>query len=137
MMLCGPSKAIISYPINHGAILNIAVMDYEHPVWEHEKWIVSAKHGELDRMFEGWGESARGLIDLVNTPSLAAWSVWDLPPVHTYTKARVCMLGDAAHAMTPFQGQGAGQAIEDALVLTTLLSKVTQPAVEIRSQTHS
>ena len=31
------------------------------------------------------------------------------------------MMGDAAHATTPFQGQGAAQAIEDALVLETLL----------------
>ena len=34
------------------------------------------------------------------------------------------MLGDAAHASTPYQGQGAGQAIEDALVITAVLSKV-------------
>lgn len=34
------------------------------------------------------------------------------------------MMGDAAHAMTPFQGQGAGQAIEDACVLQALLGKV-------------
>lgn len=34
------------------------------------------------------------------------------------------MMGDAAHAMTSFQGQGAGQAIEDACVLQTLLGKV-------------
>ena len=34
------------------------------------------------------------------------------------------MMGDAAHSMTPFQGQGAGQAVEDALVLQTLLGKV-------------
>lgn len=37
------------------------------------------------------------------------------------------MMGDAAHATTPFQGQGAAQALEDALVLTTLLAKVTAP----------
>ena len=36
-------------------------------------------------------------------------------------------MGDAAHASTPFQGQGAGQAIEDALVLVTLLGKVETP----------
>ncbi len=36
-------------------------------------------------------------------------------------------MGDAAHATTPFQGQGAGQAIEDALVLSTLLGRVRDP----------
>lgn len=34
------------------------------------------------------------------------------------------MIGDGAHATTPFQGQGAGQAIEDSLVLSTLLGKI-------------
>ena len=34
------------------------------------------------------------------------------------------MMGDAAHASTPFQGAGAGQAIEDALVLANLLGEV-------------
>lgn len=37
-------------------------------------------------------------------------------------------MGDAAHAMTPWQGSGAGQAIEDAMVLDTLLSAVKGPA---------
>ncbi|KAI9722566.1 MAG: hypothetical protein M1828_004561 [Chrysothrix sp. TS-e1954] len=40
-----------------------------------------------------------------------------------YIKGRVAILGDAAHATTPYQGQGAGQAIEDAMVLEALLGK--------------
>ena len=36
-------------------------------------------------------------------------------------------MGDAAHAMTPWQGSGAGQAIEDAMILETLLADVTSP----------
>ena len=38
------------------------------------------------------------------------------------------MMGDAAHATTPFQAQGAGQAIEDACVLSALFEKVSSPA---------
>jgi len=34
---------------------------------------------------------------------------------------RVALLGDAAHAMMPFQGSGAGQSIEDAYLLATVL----------------
>lgn len=37
------------------------------------------------------------------------------------------MMGDAAHASTPFQAQGAGQAIEDACVLSALFKKVSTP----------
>ena len=49
-----------------------------------------------------------------------------MPPAPTYHKNRVCILGDAAHAATPFQGAGAGQAIEDALVMEKLLGKVKE-----------
>lgn len=38
-------------------------------------------------------------------------------------------MGDAAHATTPYQGQGAAQAIEDALVLATLLAEVSDPSM--------
>ena len=64
---------------------------------------------------------------LLDTPDLATWAFWDTAPATTYTSGRVAMLGDAAHATTPFQGQGAGQAIEDALVIKTVLSKVQNP----------
>jgi 2-polyprenyl-6-methoxyphenol hydroxylase-like FAD-dependent oxidoreductase len=36
---------------------------------------------------------------------------------------RVVLLGDAAHAMTPNMGQGAGQAMEDAIVLANCLAQ--------------
>ena len=131
VMICGPGKAFLSYPIDHGEIFNIIGMDFEHKTWEHDKYIVPAKRAELDRVYEGWGPQSQHLIELLDTPTLAAWSLWDLPPMITYTKGRVCLMGDAAHATTPFQGQGAGQAIEDALVLTTLLAKVTVPESQI------
>ena len=70
-------------------------------------------------------EAAQLLVDL---PKLEAWAIWDLTPLDSYTATgrTVALLGDAAHATTPFQGQGAGQAIEDAYVIQALLEKVTE-----------
>ena len=48
-------------------------------------------------------------------------------PAKTYFKGNVVVLGDGAHASTPFQGQGAGQAIEDAYVLSSLMALVEKP----------
>jgi 2-polyprenyl-6-methoxyphenol hydroxylase-like FAD-dependent oxidoreductase len=54
--------------------------------------------------------------------------VWELTdPLPAHHHGRVALLGDAAHAMTPFQGQGACQAIEDALVLATTLGPDPDP----------
>ena len=61
---------------------------------------------------------------LINTPDLPAWAMWDYPAAPFYSKGAVTIMGDAAHASTPWQGQGAPQAVEDALVLETLLGKV-------------
>lgn len=56
------------------------------------------------------------------------WALFEHPPAPTYYKGRLCLLGDAAHASTPHQGAGAGQAIEDAFILSNLLGQITSPA---------
>jgi salicylate hydroxylase len=51
------------------------------------------------------------------------WALFDhLPGASTYAKNNFCLLGDAAHATTPHCGAGAGFAIEDAHLLSGLLT---------------
>ena len=49
------------------------------------------------------------------------WAMYDRDPLERWTKGRVALLGDAAHAMLPFFAQGAAQALEDAFVLAECL----------------
>jgi len=49
------------------------------------------------------------------------WALADLPRLPRWSRGRVVLLGDAAHAPLPHQGQGAGLAIEDAYALGVLL----------------
>ena len=39
-------------------------MDFTHTEWEHQKSIVPAKREELERIFNGWGQSAQGLVEV-------------------------------------------------------------------------
>jgi 2-polyprenyl-6-methoxyphenol hydroxylase-like FAD-dependent oxidoreductase len=50
------------------------------------------------------------------------WALYDRDPIPQWTRGRVTVLGDAAHPMLPYLGQGACQAIEDGAVLATALS---------------
>jgi 2-polyprenyl-6-methoxyphenol hydroxylase-like FAD-dependent oxidoreductase len=49
--------------------------------------------------------------------------LFDFPPISSWSRNNVVLLGDAAHAMTPNLGQGGAQAIEDAFVLAEQFEK--------------
>jgi 2-polyprenyl-6-methoxyphenol hydroxylase-like FAD-dependent oxidoreductase len=69
--------------------------------------------------FHGWHDPIPALIaatDSVLRDDLACLD----EPLPTYVRGRVALLGDAAHAMTPNLGQGANQALEDAVVLAAV-----------------
>lgn len=60
--------------------------------------------------------------------SLGAWPVYDMPDLESWNTNRVCLIGDAAHAVSPSSGQGASLAIEDAAVLASWIASATNPA---------
>lgn len=52
------------------------------------------------------------------------WPLFHHPDTPTYFKGRIGLLGDAAHASSPSQAAGAGQGLEDALILSKILGMV-------------
>ncbi|MCJ1440941.1 MAG: hypothetical protein MMC23_001427 [Stictis urceolatum] len=83
----------------------------------------------LEAVFEGWegtGEKvAKGAVELIfeGSKTPIAYSFWEHRDTPSYIRGRTLIMGDAAHSMTPWQGAGAGQAIEDAMVLSALLGQ--------------
>lgn len=70
--------------------------------------------------FAGWDEA---LLERVRACELLLrGAVFVRQPLEHWSKGRVALLGDAAHAMEPFQAQGAAQAVEDAYVLAVCLA---------------
>jgi len=63
------------------------------------------------------------------------WKLVARAPIPSWHKDRLVLIGDAAHPMLTFQGQGGGQAIEDGAALGLLLDQVPNPeAIEQRLQ---
>ncbi|TDC76150.1 FAD-dependent monooxygenase [Actinomadura sp. 7K507] len=78
----------------------------------------AAERDGLRRLFAGWHDPIPALLDAVPPSALLRNDVHDLPaPLKAFHRGNVALLGDAAHPMTPNLGQGACQAIEDAVVL--------------------
>ncbi|PSK98425.1 2-polyprenyl-6-methoxyphenol hydroxylase-like FAD-dependent oxidoreductase [Murinocardiopsis flavida] len=77
---------------------------------------------ELRRRLAGWHAEVRRLLAATPPEAVLHHDITDLAPLPTYVKGRVALLGDAAHPMYPDLGQGAGQAIEDAVVLGAALA---------------
>lgn len=61
--------------------------------------------------------------------------LWEHPPARTYVSGPIYVMGDIVHATTPCQGSGKGMAIEDSLILSTLIGRAksvpqAKPALE-------
>ncbi|WP_447006278.1 FAD-dependent monooxygenase [Saccharothrix isguenensis] len=74
--------------------------------------------GEARRLVADWHHPIPALLDATPPETVLRHDVHELAtPLPTFVRGRVALLGDAAHAMTPYLGQGACMAIEDAVVL--------------------
>lgn len=69
----------------------------------------------------------KGMISAIDPNHILRNDLYDLSPIRHYTRGRIALLGDAAHATTPNLGQGANQALESALTLTRQLAHIKSP----------
>src|SRR6516225_3028315 len=88
----------------------------------------------LRRRFAGWHDPIPALLEATDPGAVLHDDLHELPPLASYTKGRVALVGDAAHAMTPNLGQGACQALEDAVVLGNVMASGDGPGAYDRQR---
>lgn len=116
----GPRKQFVCYYVAAGRLVNWVGVTQSDDDWREESWSARGDGEEALALYAGWHPEVRALI--AGTERVFKWALFDRPPLERWTRGRVTLLGDAAHAMLPFMGQGAGQSIEDAFVLAHCLA---------------
>ena len=115
-MYPAPQRTLLHYPLRGGRIMN-PIGTGRSASWEEEGWAIPATNEEFAAAYSDFAPEVVAMIRSIPAGALFKWGLRDREPLVSWTKGRVTMLGDAAHPMTPFLGQGACIAIEDGLVL--------------------
>ncbi|KIP05116.1 hypothetical protein PHLGIDRAFT_108689 [Phlebiopsis gigantea 11061_1 CR5-6] len=113
---------LTAYPIAQGKWVNFGGFVTKPEAcgtpWD-KPWAAECDAHELIEHFSGWEPEVAEILELVQKP--LRWAIFQIRPLPLFAHGTVVLLGDAAHAMTPHQGSGVGQAIEDAYVLARIL----------------
>lgn len=82
----------------------------------------SDDHEAARQRFAAWSNLIGACIAATPPDAVIRHDIYDVAePLPSFVRGRTVLLGDAAHAMTPNLGQGAGMGIEDAATLALLL----------------
>lgn len=113
----GKGRHFLAAPLPHGDV-------YWSPLVKMAVSEVETIQDQLDfmRLFGAWHDPIPELLDRTAGEACFATAFYFRPPPTWLYRGRVVLIGDAAHPMTPDLGQGACQAIEDAVVLADCLS---------------
>lgn len=117
----GPGGHAVSYPLHKSKIMNF-VATIEGKSWTAPTGATPGTVEECLDDFKGWHEDVQTMIRL--SPQLLKWALMKRDPIPQWTKGRISLLGDAAHATLPFLAQGAVHSIEDGTVLARCLANV-------------
>jgi salicylate hydroxylase len=138
-MYIGYHGHVLTFPIANGTIFNgntilfpdidvvantfLVVGFSSRPTWTDTNWVVQTSREDMLEDFKHWSPEVRAIMSNLQSPDV--WALFNHPPAPTYysTEPLVCLVGDAAHASTPHQGAGAGMCIEDAYILSNVLSQ--------------
>lgn len=122
----GAGRNLVTYPVRGTDLVNMVALTRSDN-WAEESWSAKAVKSELAEHFAGWVPYVENVIAAVPDDELYRWGLFIRTPLQQWKKGPIALLGDAAHPMLPYMGQGASSAIEDGIVLGRCFAAEADP----------
>ncbi|PSS12771.1 hypothetical protein M430DRAFT_43613 [Amorphotheca resinae ATCC 22711] len=124
----GPHGTVLSYlleGVNDTLINFVFTCDAQMPEGVNQR---PGNMAEVRRRFQDWDPRIVKILEHVG--EVLEWRLFTHSYLQTWshTSSKLCLIGDAAHAMTPYLAQGAAMGIEDSAILGGLLQKYPSPS---------
>jgi 2-polyprenyl-6-methoxyphenol hydroxylase-like FAD-dependent oxidoreductase len=127
----GGNKLVRIYHLQQGELVNVAVV-VPAVMQFRESWTLPGDPARLQAEFDdSWDPVVRAIMGQVDNTVLC-YALYDREPLRRWHTDRLVLLGDAAHPMLPWLGQGANSAIEDAMALATIIEGAPTTALTER-----
>jgi salicylate hydroxylase len=120
----GPRRHVLVYPLRHAAhpesVFSLSAFVPAVEV-QREDWTAS---GDIDDLRRSLQDSCPAIGDMLDVlENVLITGIYFRDPLEQWGTERVVLLGDAAHPAPPSAGQGAGMALEDAVMLAACLQR--------------
>lgn len=115
----GPKGHVVTYFVRGGSLVNLVAF-LAAPENVEESW---SNEATVDQLVAAYPDVHPDLqLIIARAEQCFKWGLFDRDPLPSWGRERVTLLGDAAHPMLPFLGQGAATAIEDGYVVARELA---------------
>ena len=115
-----PGRVFARYLVRNAELYNyVAFLATDQ--WAEEGWAIPSTVDIVMDIFSDYNQQVKNIIAATPANELFKWGIFAREPVSKWSTKNITLLGDAAHPLEPFMGQGASLAIEDGVVLGRII----------------